>query len=238
MCFSKLLLILAALIRFNVLAAPPVTLSERPRLIRKEYAAAGERLRATEIVDIAHLRDGRRVVSVSLFSSGEMRFVTMNDIDRRADRRVETIIDDKGDKAEFQRTPDSPLTDAERKRGAGVLTINGASINIIPEEARTPAVRRKLQAMLSTWDPAEREALEVLYKKMRRCSLDVGLGALLPILFGDPGAIGCEPRMLEAQPDPKRDQEFLTIVPELVDWLKTPATLVTKSTKEESVKKE
>jgi hypothetical protein len=229
--FSKSLLILAALIHFSVLAAPQVRLSERPRLIRKEYAAAGERLRATEIVDIAHLRDGRRVVSIGLYSSGEMRFVTLHDIDRRTDRRVETIIDDKGDKAEFRRTPDSPLTDADRQRGAGVLTINGASMEIIPEEARTPAVRRKVQAMLSTWAPADREALEVLYKKMVGCSLDVGLGALLPILFADPGAVGCEPRMLQAPPDPKRDQEFLTILPELADWLKTPATLVTETTK-------
>lgn len=209
--------------------SPHFTIDDNPRLVRLEYAADGEALRATEIKDMAHVSDWRRVVSVNLFSAGEIRFVKMNEIDRRDNRRIEIIINDRGQKAEFRRAPDSHLTNEERTRGVGFLTISGASFKFIPEDAETATVRRQISAMLSAWDPAERGALEILYKKTMACGLPVGGGVLLAILFGDPPVGGCEPGMLEAQPDPKRDQTFLTIVPQLAGWLKTPAKLVTKS---------
>jgi hypothetical protein len=209
--------------------SPQVTIDGNPRLFRREYAE-GERLRATEIADIAHVSDWQRVVSVTLFSSGEMRFVKLNEIDHRDNRRIETIVNDRGQKAEFRRAPDSDLTDDERVCGAGILTISGASIKITPEDAEIATFRRKVSAMLSAWDPAEREALEILYKKTMACGLSVGGGVLLPILFGDPRGLACEPGMLEAWPDPKRDEEFLTVVPELADWLKTPARLLRAAT--------
>jgi len=210
--------------------SPDFKLGEQPRLIRREFSADGEPLRATEIADIAHVSDWQRVASVSLFSSGQIRFVKLNEIDHRDNRRIETIINERGQQAEFRRAPDSSLTKVERKAGAGFLTIGGASIKFTPAAAGTDTFRRKVSAMLSAWDPAEREALEILYKKTLACGLSVGGGVLLPILFGDPPAGGCEPGMVEARPDPERDQKFLTIMPELAEWLRTPARLMTETT--------
>jgi hypothetical protein len=226
--FSMPLLILLASTPATVLALAQFTIGDKPQLIRYDYAAEGESSRATEIINIAHAGE-RRTTSVTLLSAGELRFVRMLEIDRDAFRHIEIISDAKGRLASFSRAPDSDLTEAERMRGVGVLTIDGASVKIKPKDAETATIRRKVEAMLSAWDPTQRRALEILYKKTAACGLRVGKGALLPILFGDPPAGGCEPGMLEAQPDPKRDQEFLSIIPELAEWLKTPATLMTKT---------
>jgi hypothetical protein len=226
--FSLPLLILRALTPCTVLTLGQFTIGDKPQLLRYDYVAEADALRATEIIDVAHAGE-RRTASVTLLSAGEMRFVRMLEIDRDAFRHIEIIINAKGWQASFSRAPDSDLTAAERMRSVGVLTINGSSVKIRPKDAETATARLKVEAMLSAWDPTQRRALEILYKKTAACGLRVGKGALLPILFGDPPAGGCEPGMLEAQPDPKRDQEFVAIVPGLAEWLKTPATLMTKT---------
>jgi hypothetical protein len=211
---------------FCVLAQ--VTLSEKPHLIRYDYSAAREHLRTAMLRDEAHVEDWRRVVAVTLLSSGKRRFVKMDEVDLRDHRRIETIINDKKQRAEFRRDPGSNLTAAEREAGAGILTLGGRSIKLTPR-AETASIRGEINAMLAAWDPHEREALEILYKKTLACGLHAGMGVLLPILFGDPPAGGCEAGMLEADPDPTWDRKFLTIAPELAEWLKTPAKLITNS---------
>lgn len=240
MFFSVLLLILGASTLSTVLTPAQFTIGDKPQLVRYEYAAVGEPLRATEIIDIAHA-DERRIASVTLLSAGEIRFVRLLEIDRNAYRHLEIIINAKGQKASFRRAPGSDPTDAERARGMGILTIGGTSVKIIPKDAETTTVRRKVKALLLAWDPAELKGLEILYKKTVACGLDVvhvGKGVLLPIMFGEPPADGCEPGIREARPDPKRDQQFIAIVPDLAEWLRTPATLMTKKLMREVVMRE
>lgn len=222
-----LLLIFGQLAPRTAVTPAQFRIGDKPRLVRYEYIAQGEALRATEIMDTAQAGE-RRLVSATLLSSGELRFVRMIEIDKHANRHIETIINTKGQKAAFRRGPDSDLTEDESSRGMGVLTIGGASVKITPKDAETATGRRRVRAMLTAWDPAELKGLAILYKKTVSCGMLVGKGVLLPIMLGEPAADGCEPGMVETRPDPRRDQEFLAIVPELVEWLRTPATLMTR----------
>jgi hypothetical protein len=205
-----------------------VTPSEEPQLFRYDFADAAKHLRATMISDLSQMHEKDRVVSFSLLSSGGMRFIKINEIDRRANLRIETIVNAKRQKVEFRRDANTELTAGERRSGAGMLTLGGRSVKITPN-AETTAMRREVRLMLSAWDPREREALEVLYKETMACGLHAGFGVLLPILFGGARGGGCQPGMREADPDPAWDREFVAIVPELAEVLKKPAMLVTNS---------
>lgn len=227
MFVSMLRLIVGLLTTYPAVTFAQLRISANPQLVRYEYATPGDALRATEIMDTAHASE-RQLASATLLSSGELRFVRMIEIDREANTQVETVINSKGQKAEFRRAPTSDLSGGERMRGMGVLTISGASVKMIPKDAETATGRQVVKTMLSAWDPTELKGLESLYEKTVGCGLLVGKGVLLPIMFGEPSTCECEPELLEARPDPKRDQSFLAIEPELAEWLNSPATLMTR----------
>ena len=97
MFFSMLFLVAAGLATSTVEAVAEFTVGDKSQLIRYDYAAEGEPLRATEIIDIARADDGR-TTSVTLLSAGKIRFVRMLEIDRRVHLHVETIVNSKRQK--------------------------------------------------------------------------------------------------------------------------------------------
>ena len=208
------------------LAVGQFRVGDAAHLFRSDYVDDAKQLRVTHIVDAAHVHEDR-VLSISLFSAGDMRFVWLLRKDRHAGQHVETIVSDKGQRVEFHRTANSDLTPKDHSRGAvgaGVLTIDGESMKITLATAGVATVPDRVAAMFSRWNLAEREGLNALYRETVPCPLHVGRGVALSALFFGPLPAGCQPGMLEASPDPERDVTFLAIVPELAEWLKRPST--------------
>lgn len=202
-------------------------LNNTAQLLRYDYADRRRQLRVTEIVNIADVRK-ERVASVTLFSSGDLRFVRMLRKDVHTRQHVEILISDKGRRVEFQRTVNPDLSDEERARGvvgSGVLTIDGESMMITLEAAGPAVVPDSVAVAFSRWGFTEREGLRLLYRETISCPLRIGKGVVLPALIDSRGPSECQPGMVNASPDRNRDAGFLILVPELGDWLGKPATL-------------
>ena len=169
-----------------LLLAPPSLAKEDKRVfVRTEVESTNsDPIRVLLVQDVTRV-DKSEVRSVQLWAAGSgFRFLVLTHVAAPTSWSQSLIGPKERQVVTFKKDPENPLlTPEELARGTGVLRVGDRELVLNRDDAGAPAVSARVEKLLlDVFDPEELSAIRAAVDLVRRCSVRIPSGNLLPVV--------------------------------------------------------